>query len=496
MGNQKKGKRKVIIIVSVIAVLALAGFGITSCVSNTLESMSSVSDSSSDTLKIEKQNLTNAISVAGTVESDNLVKITSTLSARVQSLNVDIGDYVNEGDVLCVFDSSDIQKEYDDLKASIDRSDAMNQNTHEINQRNLDDAVSAKDIALSQAQRDINDAESARDNAYSKYDDLVNRYNSYGQKKDELNNTLKNTEDETQYQSVYQEYQEAVQMYQSAETEMNALYEQLSTYDSAVQNAYDAYDSAERNADAAIQSCQDTINAEKFSTDNTSQSQLDKLAEQLRKCTVTAPKSGIITSLNVAEGSIPTTDAIMSIENTDSLKITVQIKEADILSVKEGLKAVIKTDATGDEEINGKVSRVVNIISGADPTTQQQGGYTAEISVDDKDNQLLIGMNAKVKIILDEKDNVIAVPYDSISTNKNGDNIVYIARKDENGIYKAEEVKIQKGLETDYYTEIISDEIKEGDILLTNPSIVYNGKTVRVSDDNNDNESSDTANGD
>lgn len=496
MDNQKKGKRKIIIIVSVIAVLALAGFGITSCVSNTLESMSSVSDSSSDTFKIEKQNLTNAISVAGTVESDNLVKITSTLSARVQSLNVDIGDYVNEGDVLCVFDSSDIQKEYDDLKASIDRADAMNQNTHKINQRNLDDAVSAKDIALSQAQRTIDDAVSARDNAYSKYDDLVNRYNSCGQKKDELNNTLNNTEDETQYQSVYQEYQEAVQMYQSAETEMNALYEQLSTYDSAVQNAYDAYDSAERNADAAIQSCQDTINAEKFNTDNTSQSQLDKLAEQLRKCTVTAPKSGIITSLNVAEGSIPTTDAIMSIENTDSLKITVQIKEADILSVKKGLKAVIKTDATGDKEINGKVSRVVNIISGADPTTQQQGGYTAEISVDDKDNQLLIGMNAKVKIILDEKDNVIAVPYDSITTNKNGDNIVYIARKDENGIYKAEEVKIQKGLETDYYTEIISDEIKEGDILLTNPSIVYNGKTVRVSDDNNDNEASDTANGD
>lgn len=497
MGNKKKGKRKVIIIVSVIAVIALAGVGITSCVSNTLSSMSSASDNSADTLKIEKQNLTNAISVAGTVESDNLVKITSTLNARVESLNVDIGDYVNEGDVLCVFDSSDIQKEYDDLKASIDRSDAMNQNTHDINQRNLDDAVSAKDIALNQAQRAINDAESARDNAYSKYDDLVNRYNSYGQKKDELDSSLKNIEDENEYQTVYQQYQEAVQMYQSAETEMNALYEQLSTYDSAVQNAYDAYDSAERSADAAIQSCQDTINAEKFNIDNSSQSQLDKLAEQLRKCTVTAPKSGIITSLNVAEGSIPTADAIMSIENTDSLKITVQIKEADILNVKNGLKAVIKTDATGDEEIMGKVSRVVNIISGADPAAQQQGGYTAEISVDDKNSKLLIGMNAKVKIILEEKDNVLAVPYDAVSANKDGDDIVYIACKDENNICKAKAVKVQKGLETDYYTEIISDEIKEGDILLTSPATVYDGKIVRISDDNNDNESdSDTENGD
>lgn len=485
MEKPKKSKRKIIIIVSIVAVVALMGIGITSCVSNTLSSMSESVDTASDVAIIEKQDLSNNISVSGNVESGNLVKITSTLTAKVQTLNVDIGDYVNEGDILCVFDSSDIQKEYDALKESIDKTNAMNNNTHEINQRNLNDAITNKDISLNQAQRAIDDAEYARDNAYSKYDDLVNKCNDYASKKDELYNSLNSIEDEAQYESISQQYEEYNQMYQSAESEMNAFHEQLATYDTSVQSAYDAYDSAERSADSAIQSMQDVINAEKFNTDTSSQTQLDKLAEQLKECTVTAPKSGLITTLNIAEGSLPTTDAIMSIEDTESLKITVQIKEADILNVKEGLKAIIKTDATGDEEINGTVSRVVNILSGADALTQQQGGYTAEIIIDDSDTQLLIGMNAKVKIILEEKTGVLAVPYDAITENDEGDSIVYIAQKADDGTYKAKAVKVEVGLETDYYTEIISSEIKEGDILVTSPLTTYDGKTVRMPSDIN-----------
>jgi HlyD family secretion protein len=450
MEKKKNRKKKIITAVIIIAVIVGIGAGITSCASNMLSSVTEVIAQNDETLSIQKQNLIRSISVSGTVQSGSLVKVTSMTNAKIQTLNVKIGDYVNEGDILCIFDSSDIQKEYDSIQESINKTDEMNQHTHEINQRNLNDAIADKEIALNQAQRNIDDAKTACQNAYDKYNSLNDKCYEYLNKVNELYDSLDYIEDELEYQDVYQQYEQYSQLYESTIAERDAIDEQLSTYDSAVQSAYDAYKTAEKNADSAIQSMQDTINAEKFNSDSSSQTQLEKLAQQLEECTVKAEKSGIITSLNVAEGSIPTTDALMTIEDASSLKINVQIKEADILNVKEGLKAVIKTDATGDTEINGTVSRVVNILSGDD--SQQTGGYTAEISIDDTDNELLIGMSAKVKIILEEKDDVLAVPYDSITKNKNGRDIIYIAEKQNDGTYKAKSVEIEKGMESDYYT--------------------------------------------
>lgn len=470
-------KKKPLIIVSIIVVIVIIIVILTSCFSKS-PAESNVSAPVTDTALIEKQNLVNSISVSGNVEGDNLVKITSTVNSKIKTLNVSIGDYVKKGDVLCTFDSSDFQDEYNALKETVEKSNEMNQNTHEINQRNLINSQTEKDATLAQAQRAIDSAVDARDKAYQKYNDLIGKYNEYSEKKDSLYNKYQESGDEVSYQ----EYQEALQLFQTTETELDTLESQLSTYDDAVQTAQDSYDSAERSADSAIQTIQDTIDSEKFNTDNSSQTQLEKLAQKIEDCTVKAPRDGIITSLSVAEGSIPATDAIMTIESNSNLKINVQIKEADILNVKEGMKATIRTDATGDKEFKGTVSKVVNIFSGADPATQTEGGYSAEITVDDSNTSLLIGMNAKVKIITDEKDNVLAVPYDAVSE----DNTIYIARQQSDGSYKSEAVKIEKGMESDYYTEIISSEIKEGDLIVLSPQSMHDGRTIRIEETENE----------
>lgn len=476
MADRIKGKKKIIIAVSVIGII-LAGAVVLPALSSGNGQPQSYA--MTETAEIGRQNLVNSINVSGNVMGSNVVKITSSLSSKIESLNVSVGDYVKKGDVLCTFDSSAFQQEYDTLKSSVDMNNEMSQSTHDINKRNLQNAITEKEIVLAQAQRSIDDAISARDKAYDKYNNLVDKYNVSSAAKDELYNKIPAPDDEM-YEISYQKYQEELQKFMSYETELDTLGEQLSTYDSAVQSAEDAYNSAVRNADMNIQNMQDTIDAEKFNVNSDSKAQLEKLQEKIDSCKVVAPQDGIITALNAAEGSIPTTDAIMTIEDDSVLKISVQIKEADILSIKEGMKAVIKTNATADEEFYGTVSKVVNIFSGADALTQNEGGYTAEITVDEKSSKLLIGMNAKVKIIIDEKDDVLAVPYDSVTENDNGDDIIYIARKQQDGTYKAEAVEIEKGLESDYYTEIISTDISEGDIIITSINGISDGQEVLV----------------
>lgn len=357
--------------------------------------------------------------------------------------------------------------------------DALKEKNQEITQRNLESARQEKENVLARAQRAIDDAVRARDDAYRKYNNNIAQINTIAGRISELNDALAYAADELESAAIAGEIQLAEAQKQGLEQENGMLDSQFASYDSAIATARDAYTSA----DASIQSIQDTIDMEAFQTEDTFDAQLEKLAKSIEECTVKAPKDGLITALNVAEGSIPTTESIMTIEDDTQLKITVQIKETDILRIKEGMEVLVTTTATGEEEFTGSVSRVVNIYSAADPYTNTEGGYKAEITIDAKDTDLLIGMNAKAKIILERSDDVLAVPYDAIEENEDGESVVYVAREDEEGVYTAHPVTVETGIESDYYTEIVSGDLQEGDIVVLDSLCMEEGAVVQITDE-------------
>jgi len=486
---RKKKKKRVITTIIIIALILGGGaYALTSCMKSASEAMQNMAGMALETTNVEKRDITNAISVSGTVESESLVKITSKLTAKVATINVEVGSHVNEGDVLCVFDSSDFQQQYDNLSKTQLNAQNQTANQHKINLRNLETAKKDKEINLAQAQRAIDDAKKARDEIYEKEGKLVDELNEQIVRRGNAQNTMDTTDDPQEYQKAQMTYQEADALVQSKQASLDAVRDQFSTYDKAVQSAEDSYAATERSADATIQNYQDILDAEQFQQDNNSQSELDKLAESIAECTVTAPRSGIITSLNIAEGSIPTTDALMTIEDTSALKVKAQISEADILSVKEGLPVTLKTNATGDKEFSGKVSRVVNIYNSGNAQAAaagtSSGGYSAEITVDDAGSELLIGMTAKIKIILSEKKDVLAVPYESIITDDDNSKHVLLVEKQSDGTSKAKAAKVETGMEGSYYTEITSGELKEGDTVLTTPGDYKDGDILPIFDFN------------
>ncbi|MDE5755334.1 MAG: efflux RND transporter periplasmic adaptor subunit [Oscillospiraceae bacterium] len=492
---RKKKNRKIIIAVVALLLIGGAAVGITSYIRNSTSSVQSSSGNVVETAQIEYHDISNHISVSGNVESENLVKVTSKLTAKVESLHVEIGSHVNAGDVLCVFDSSELQQQYDNLLKSQENSQSQDDNTHKINLRNLEDAKQDKEINLAKAQRAIDDAVNAQTKAYQKENNLIDELNRETEKRDDAKHRMDSANPEENpeaYAQASQDYQIAEANVQAKESSLEAIRDQLDTYDNAVQSAVDAYAAAERSADMTIQNYQDILDAERFKQDTNSGTELQKLADSIAECTVKAPKSGVITSLNIAQGSIPTTDALMTIEDTDSLKITVQINEADILKIQAGMPAVVKTSATGDQEFDATVNRVVNIYNnsaqggtsgmGANSGTSS-GNYSAEITLNQAtDSNLLIGMNAKVKIILSEKEHVLAVPYDAIvtDTDETGEESSHIllAVTNSDGTATAKAVKIEKGMEGSYYTEIISSEIQEGDQIIINPGDHQDGEIL------------------
>ena len=120
---------------------------------------------------------------------------------------------------------------------------------------------------------------------------------------------------------------------------------------------------------------------------------------------------------------------MITIEDTSSLKVIVNVEEADILKIQEGMPATVSTDATGDEEIKGTVTRVVRVKNQSTNTngtdTNTSSGYSAEITIDN--TELLVGMSAKAKIVIKDRGTQLAVPYDLIRQDDNGDSYVLVA---------------------------------------------------------------------
>lgn len=204
--------------------------------------------------------------------------------------------------------------------------------------------------------------------------------------------------------------------------------------------------------------------------------QLKQAKEALEKCSVTAPMSGTITAIGAAEGDTYNGGDLIEISDCSDFQVTTTVDEYDISNVKEGQKVVILTDATGEDELEGKITYVAKTMgsnlsgnssnsAGAESSgaamgnsgTSSSSGYEVRIKVKTKNEKLRVGMTAKCSIILEEVKDVFAVPYDAIHTNTNGDTVLYVM--DDAGMRS--EILVSKGMESDYYVEVSGDELNE-----------------------------------
>ena len=153
---------------------------------------------------------------------------------------------------------------------------------------------------------------------------------------------------------------------------------------------------------------------------------------------------------------------LFEVQDLTSFVVDATVDEYDIASIAKDQNAVIKTDATGDAQYNGIVTFVAPTPtssqgSSTGGTTSSTSSYSIQISLTDTDEKLRVGMTAKTSIILSSAEDVFAVAYDSIETDADGNSFITVQDGTE-----TKKIQVEVGLESDYYVEIISDELTEG----------------------------------
>jgi len=200
------------------------------------------------------------------------------------------------------------------------------------------------------------------------------------------------------------------------------------------------------------------------------QSQYERAVTNLGYATIASPVDGTVISRKVDVGqtvaaSFQTPDLFEIAEDLTKMQIETAVSEADIGVIKEGQTVSFTVDAYPTETFQG----IVRQIRLSPTTTSNVVVYTVVINVDNTDLRLMPGMTAFVTIIISERENVWKAPnaaflvrtFNNIVDDPNGATpSTHLALLREGQVIF---IPYTKGLSTATETEIISDEIEQGD---------------------------------
>ena len=456
---QKLGNKKKMLIPVVIVLVLAGGFGVHGLNRHKARKAMAEKMSQVETTTVTKQNLVDSISVTGTVNSADARDVSAIASnVEVETVNYKVGDYVNEGDVVVVLDSSELERklkeaqnsqalsEYNENKSIETASESY---TQAVEDGTDDYSKAVKNEA--QAKEDLQDAEGDLSSAAEALKRQEERVSELQASYDAQTDVAKKAELETELSAAKAEYTSRHQAYTAAkEAEEKA----SDAYETAAENLETATKQNDRNISNAADSLEKAQMQKTYSNDSSDQS-IDNYQEQIEACTVTAPISGVITAMNVEEGDtyLGEGKALFTIADEQNYIVSASVDEYDISSISADMTAAVIVEALGEDELAGKVSFVSPVA-----TTSNAGSssYSIEIALDEPNSNLRIGMTAKASIVKDAVYDVLTVPYDCVTADEDGNFYVNI---DQNG--EKTQVPVTVGMESDYYIEISGDGIDE-----------------------------------
>ncbi len=192
---------------------------------------------------------------------------------------------------------------------------------------------------------------------------------------------------------------------------------------------------------------------------------LENNLTNLRYSKITSPVDGTVISRAVDVGqtvaaSFNTPTLFEVAKDLTKMQIETSVSEADIGKIKVGQHAQYTLDGYQDKIFEGEVTQVRL----ASTTTNNVVTYTVIVSVDNADGFAIPGMSANVSIVVGKAENVLCVDNKALKFTPSDNQQKY----DKQGIWILEKqgpkrYNIDLGLSDENKTQIISNEVKEGD---------------------------------
>ena len=438
------------------------------------------------TTVLTKTTLSDTVSVTGTVKAGSSASVTASDSVKtykVTAVNVAVGDTVRKGDVIATLDTTDVEKQIANaqLQLSDTQTDARKNYTQAVEDQTTNLATAQENLDKAQKNYDtlgIDDyytsMASAANSGKTNREIVTDWYTRYAEEIAGYENTLANLNiqltqaqqdgdtaraDDLQGQIADYTSRENIAKAQCSIPELglqgfdavSQTYNKIEQYRDALEQAQQSYQNSATSASRSVDNAETKLEQSQREDDT-----LTNLQTALENCTLTATMDGTITALDATVGAV-CSGTVATIQDVDNLTVEVTIPASSVGRLKTGLQCNITSDAT-DDTVTGTLTRI-------DPVANDSGSFGATVTVNGQDSGLLVGIPAKVEIVISAKDNVFTVPRDAVGTNDDGSTYVLRKTGGEGVDMTFEQVAVTEGDTNDYYVEITGDDLNEGDVI-------------------------------
>ncbi len=173
------------------------------------------------------------------------------------------------------------------------------------------------------------------------------------------------------------------------------------------------------------------------------------------KAGVTSEFKGVVTAVQVEKGGMAAKGAaLFTIADVSSVKISVNVSKNDLERLKEGQNAEV---TIAGKEYKGTVTKINH-----QAVKNQQGTpvITAEVTVNETDGDIYLGIEANVVIHTASAAGVVTIPMQALNSGSDGDFCYVVV----NGVVEKRNVTI--GASDGEYVEVLEG-IKEGEEVIT-----------------------------
>lgn len=412
--QKKKRKRRII---AGVAVVVIVGFAVSRMLTPAALPMVSVRSA-------QIGNIEQTVDASGTVTTEESKTYFSPVGAKVSECKVQAGDAVAAGDVMLVYDAQDLEEKQKEAELQNDEAKYIYENT--VGKSNKDASEysrSSHDVEILEQQVEDWKAEVHALKQYitdmgcflreAQNKGHENDAEEYQNKIDQANNTLMVKEEE-------------LADFQSNLSEQKGI--KNSTEDSMLTASGKKQIEATKDL-AALKASQVT----------------DAVAQV--KDGLKAEFNGVVTDVKAVNGgAVEENGELLTVDSTENVCVKVSLNKSDLEKVKEGQKAAITIVGKQYEGTVARISRSA--------TKNEKGAalVTAEIHIDNPDQDLYLGVDGKATIEGNKAENVVTVPIEAVNIGKDG-SFVYVVN--ENGM-------IEKRMITTGLSSAEATEVKEG----------------------------------
>ena len=463
--------------------------------------------------EIARRTIVNSVSATGTITSRNHEDVAGgTFGLSITSVLVSVGDVVESGQLLMTLDTSGLSETRAELMKQIADARKNQSDYHSAHDQNLADrnAEAAKrreeaEKSLAEAKQEYEEAKATLAKTQAEYDAFIaehegelrnrteNGAGSDPSAGDGENPELPTREDVENYLNSNDAIADQRRLLlESQRANVNSLQLRIDLLQGVLDNFLTGEATASLDNGEILKTYDETVN----NTVARLQEQVTAIDERIKNGNVYSTMAGTVTAVNVTEGSTYTGQTVATIEGVDQFVVESRIDEYDIPDIRVGQKVMIKTEGTRDQELRGTVSFVSpkagsttsggglsdlsgllgGMSSSVGDLSALTGGsssadYLIRITMDDWNERLRLGMNAKLSIITEESPAAMAVPYEAVHEREDGTKYIEVIDEeataknvDEKGHTTTvlKEIDVEVGIEGTYYVEILSDEVEEG----------------------------------